>query len=172
MSFFSLQLSVPISWSGAGADFFVYYPENMSKWKVFVMTFTGLSISFIFVNLLGVGLASGVGSTSGWDTAYNTSSGALLLAGLRWAGSVREVLCGGRRARTLLERCTKHLRRGARLSSSGKGMEGSATLLLGDGSCYYLLRVRGRWSRSSLPHLSELSRAHGILAGYLLDHSS
>lgn len=45
------------------------------------MTFTGLSISFIFVNLLGVGLASGVSSTPGWDTAYGTSSGALLLAG-------------------------------------------------------------------------------------------
>ena len=45
------------------------------------MTFVGLSTSFIFVNLLGVGLASGVASTPGWDTAFSTSSGALLLAG-------------------------------------------------------------------------------------------
>ena len=45
------------------------------------MTFTGVSISFVFVNLLGVGLASGVSSTPGWETAYGTSSGALLLAG-------------------------------------------------------------------------------------------
>jgi len=87
MSFFALQFSVPVSWSGAGADFFVYCPEKMSRWKVFAMTFTGLSISFIFVNLLGVGLASGVSSVPGWDTAYNTSSGALLLAGYDGLGA-------------------------------------------------------------------------------------
>ena len=81
LSFFSLQLSVPLSWSGAGADFFVYYPENMSKWKVFLVTNIGLTISFIFVNLIGVGLASGVASTPGWQEAFDTSSGALILAG-------------------------------------------------------------------------------------------
>ncbi|KAL8829741.1 MAG: hypothetical protein Q9191_001834 [Dirinaria sp. TL-2023a] len=81
LSFFSLQLSVPLSWSAAASDFFVYYPENMSKWKVFTMTFTGLSLSFIFVNLLGLGLASGVATTPGWNDDYETSSGALILAG-------------------------------------------------------------------------------------------
>ena len=50
------------------------------------MTFTGLSISFIFVNLLGVGLASGVATTPGWNDAYETSSGALILAGYNGLG--------------------------------------------------------------------------------------
>ena len=86
LSFFSLQLSVPISWTGAGADFFVYYPENMSKWKVFVMTNVGLTISFIFVNLIGVGLASGVGDVTGWPDPNTTSSGALILAGFGGLG--------------------------------------------------------------------------------------
>ena len=45
------------------------------------MTFIGLSLSFIFVNLLAVGLASGVSSNADWDSAYSTSSGALILAG-------------------------------------------------------------------------------------------
>ncbi|KAL8902665.1 MAG: hypothetical protein Q9207_004486 [Kuettlingeria erythrocarpa] len=86
LSFFSLQLSVPLSWAGASSDFFVYYPESSSKPMVFAMTFVGLSISFIFVNLLGVGLASGVSTNPGWDTAYSTSSGALLLAGFDGLG--------------------------------------------------------------------------------------
>ncbi len=86
LSFFSLQLSVPLSWAGASSDFFVYYPESSSKPMVFGMTFVGLSISFIFVNLLGVGLASGVSTNPGWDTAYTTSSGALLLAGFDGLG--------------------------------------------------------------------------------------
>lgn len=81
LSFFGLQLSVPLSWSGAAADYFVYYPENTSPWKVFALTNIGLTVSFIFVNLIGVGLASGVASTPGWDQAYTTSSGALILAG-------------------------------------------------------------------------------------------
>ncbi|KAL8854515.1 MAG: hypothetical protein Q9221_000786 [Calogaya cf. arnoldii] len=86
LSFFSLQLSVPLSWAGASSDFFVYYPETTSKRTVFAMTFIGVSISFIFVNLLGVGLASGVSTNPGWDEAYHTSSGALLLAGFDGLG--------------------------------------------------------------------------------------
>ncbi|KAL8647531.1 MAG: hypothetical protein Q9226_006392 [Calogaya cf. arnoldii] len=50
------------------------------------MTFIGVSISFIFVNLLGVGLASGVSTNPGWDEIYHTSSGALLLAGFDGLG--------------------------------------------------------------------------------------
>ena len=76
-----LELSVPVSWSGAGSDFFVYYPERISKWKVFMMTFTGLSVSFIFVNLLAVGMASGMASNPSWEEAYGVSSGALIVAG-------------------------------------------------------------------------------------------
>jgi purine-cytosine permease-like protein len=81
LSFFFLQLSVPLSWAGAASDFFVYFPEKMSKWKIFMMTLTGLTFSFIFVNLLGVGLASGVTNNPSSSDAYNISSGALILAG-------------------------------------------------------------------------------------------
>ena len=81
LSFFSLQLSVPLSWAGAASDFFVYFPESMSKWKIFMMTATGLTVSFVFVNLLGVGLASGIANTPAWSDAYHISSGALILAG-------------------------------------------------------------------------------------------
>lgn len=81
LSFFGLQLSVSLSWSGTAADYFVYHPENTSRWKVFVLTNIGQTVSFIFINLIGVGLASVVASTPGWDQAYKISSGALILAG-------------------------------------------------------------------------------------------
>jgi purine-cytosine permease-like protein len=81
LSFFSLSLSVPVSWAAAASDFYVYYPENTPKWKTFLLTLTGLTLSFIIVNLLGVGLASGVATDAGWAGAYGISSGALILAG-------------------------------------------------------------------------------------------
>ena len=81
LSFFSLSLSVPVSWAGAASDFYVYYPENTKPWKAFLMTCMGLTLSFTLVNLLGVGLASGIATTPAWSDAYNISSGALILAG-------------------------------------------------------------------------------------------
>lgn len=81
LSFFSLSLSVPISWAAAASDYYVYYPETTTKWKIFLMTLSGLTFSFTFVNLLGVGLASGIASTPAWGTAYDSSSGALIVAG-------------------------------------------------------------------------------------------
>lgn len=81
LTFFSLCLYVPNSWAAAASDFYVYYPESTKKWKIFVMTCTGLTLAFSFVNLLGVGLGSGIATTPAWATAYDTSSGALILAG-------------------------------------------------------------------------------------------
>lgn len=45
------------------------------------MTLTGLFLSFTIVNLLGVGLASGISKDAEWSAAYDISSGALILAG-------------------------------------------------------------------------------------------
>ncbi|KAI4148666.1 MAG: hypothetical protein LQ341_001509 [Variospora aurantia] len=81
LSFFSLQLSVPVSWAAAASDFYVYYPESTRRPLVFLMTFTGLSLAFILVNLIGIGLASGVATNPAWEAANDVSSGALILAG-------------------------------------------------------------------------------------------
>ncbi|KAH6716245.1 permease for cytosine/purines, uracil, thiamine, allantoin-domain-containing protein [Leptodontidium sp. MPI-SDFR-AT-0119] len=81
LSFFSLSLSVPVSWAAASSDFYVYYPETTAKWKSFILTLTGLFLSFTIVNLLGVGLASGISKDAEWSAAYDISSGALILAG-------------------------------------------------------------------------------------------
>ncbi|KAL9595592.1 MAG: hypothetical protein Q9219_006356 [cf. Caloplaca sp. 3 TL-2023] len=81
LSFFSLQLSVPVSWAAASSDFYVYYPETTKPWKSFVMTLTGLFLSFVFVNMIGIGLGSGVATNAVWSTANDTSAGALIVAG-------------------------------------------------------------------------------------------
>lgn len=73
---------MPNSWAAAGADFYVYYPENTPKWKVFTLTSAGLVLAFLFVNLLGIGLACGVMASSTWQDAYNTSAGALIVESL------------------------------------------------------------------------------------------
>jgi purine-cytosine permease-like protein len=93
LSFFSLSLSVPVSWAGAASDFYVYYPERTSKWKIFLMTLAGLTLSFTIVNLMGVGLASGVASEPSWEAAYTISSGALILAGYDGLGGFGK-FCG------------------------------------------------------------------------------
>ncbi|KAL9609254.1 MAG: hypothetical protein Q9167_005955 [Letrouitia subvulpina] len=81
LSYFSLALSVSVSWCAAASDFYVYYPEKTKSWKVFLMTLTGLTLAFSFVNLLGIGLASGVATNPAWADANSVSSGALILAG-------------------------------------------------------------------------------------------
>ena len=84
---------MPVSWAGAGSDFYVYYPVNTSKRLAFLMTFIGLTLSFCFVNMIGIGLATGVTTTPAWQTAYTTSSGALILAGYGSLGSFGK-FCG------------------------------------------------------------------------------
>lgn len=75
----TLCFYVPNSWASAGADFYVYYPEATPKWKVFFLTLTGLVLAFVFVDMLGIGLACGVATSSAWRTAYETSAGALIV---------------------------------------------------------------------------------------------
>jgi len=57
------------------------------------MTFTGLWLSFIFVNIIGIGLACGTFSNPAWQTAYSVSSGALILEGYSPVGNFGK-FCG------------------------------------------------------------------------------
>ena len=81
LSFLSLCLYVPNSWGAAASDYYIYYPQDTPKWKTFILTFAGLTLSFWFVDLLGIGLACGIATNSDWSHAYDTSSGALIVAG-------------------------------------------------------------------------------------------
>ncbi|KAF8454798.1 permease for cytosine/purines, uracil, thiamine, allantoin-domain-containing protein [Terfezia claveryi] len=87
ISFFSLCLSAAITYAGIASDFFVYYPENTSKVKVFCVTMIGLSLSFTFTFMLGIGLATGVTTDKAWSSALDTSQGALIVAGYSALGN-------------------------------------------------------------------------------------
>ncbi|KAI9656144.1 MAG: hypothetical protein M1831_004715 [Alyxoria varia] len=90
LSFFSLCLAAAITYSGAAADFFVYYPESTPGWKVAASTLTGLYGSFAFALILGIGLGSGTmgdAATSTWTQAYETSQGALIVEGFNPLGN-------------------------------------------------------------------------------------
>lgn len=50
------------------------------------MTLTGLTLSFCFVNMIGVGLGSGVATNQSWADAEAISSGALILEGYHSVG--------------------------------------------------------------------------------------
>ncbi|ORY09827.1 hypothetical protein BCR34DRAFT_602550 [Clohesyomyces aquaticus] len=78
LSFFSLCFYVPNSWGASSSDYYVYYPEKTSKWKAFALTWTGLTLSFCFVDMLGIGIASGIATHPIWEEAYGISIGALL----------------------------------------------------------------------------------------------
>jgi purine-cytosine permease-like protein len=81
LSFFSLCIYAPNSWGAAASDFYVYYPERTSRLKVFVLTLGGLWLSFSFVYLVAVGLATGVVTNPAWAEANSVSTGALIVAG-------------------------------------------------------------------------------------------
>ena len=81
ISFFGICLAAAITYAGVGGDYFVYYPEEAPKWKIFLATMVGLTLSFTYALVLGVGLGSGTTTTQSWQTAYDTSQGALIVAG-------------------------------------------------------------------------------------------
>lgn len=87
LSFFSLCLAAAITYAGGAADFFVYYPEHTSGWKVFAITNIGLAVSFTFAFILGIGLGSAIPINKAWSDAYNVSQGALIVEGFRPLGA-------------------------------------------------------------------------------------
>lgn len=75
LSFFSICLSAAITYSGLAADFFVYWPTTSSRVLIFLMTVMGLAVSFTFTLVLGIGLASGINTSTEYATAWKDSQG-------------------------------------------------------------------------------------------------
>ena len=81
ISFFSLCFAAAITYSGISADYFVYYSPQTRRLPVFALCLLGLTISFTFAEILGIGLASGIPSTPSYAEAFEVSQGALIVAG-------------------------------------------------------------------------------------------
>ena len=87
LSFFSLIFSSAITYAEGSADYFVYYPEDTPKVRVFAATLTGLSVSFALGLVVGIGLGSGIASNAAWANAYSVSQGALAVEGFASLGA-------------------------------------------------------------------------------------
>lgn len=79
-SFFALIFASVVGFGAVSSDFYVYYPANTSKRLTFALTWSGMWTATAMSELMGVGIATGVSSKPTWQEAYNTSSGALLMA--------------------------------------------------------------------------------------------
>lgn len=96
LSFFSICLSAAITYGPLAADFFVYYPENTSRLKIFSLTLGGLLFSFTMALVCGIGLATGINIHPEYATAYNKGQGALIVEGfgpLHGFGKFCSVIC-------------------------------------------------------------------------------
>jgi purine-cytosine permease-like protein len=87
ISFFGLSLAAAITYGGGAADYFCYYPEHASSWRIFGMTLAGLTCSFTFAFVLGIGLACGTLVNPDWAAAYGVSQGALIVEAYKPLGT-------------------------------------------------------------------------------------
>lgn len=86
ISFFSICLSAAITYSPIAADYFVYYPPSTPPLTLFLLSLAGLTSSFSFCLILGIGLASAIPSTPAYAAASETSLGALIVSAYDPAG--------------------------------------------------------------------------------------
>ncbi|PWY70989.1 hypothetical protein BO70DRAFT_382182 [Aspergillus heteromorphus CBS 117.55] len=78
LSLISVVYGSSASWSSIVSDFYVHYPVNTSRTKVFIYTTLGISLPTCVGMLLGACIASALDSTPEWATAYDQGIGEVL----------------------------------------------------------------------------------------------
>lgn len=86
LSFFSLCFSVSLAWVPIAADYYVYYPPDIKRWKTWTVTVIGC-FSMMITILMGVGLGTGVAHNPQWAAIYDGTPGGLLMAAYNRLGS-------------------------------------------------------------------------------------
>ena len=81
ITFFFLNASAAVAWSGMAADFYVYFPPDASRFKVFAKTTAGIFLGGLGFLLVGIGLGSGALTNPAWKAANEISAGALVVEG-------------------------------------------------------------------------------------------
>lgn len=79
ISFFSLSLSVALAWAPLAADYYVYYPSNIKRWRTFAVTVLGGGQAMVITLLLGIGLGTVMASSPAYAVKYGNSPGGLLM---------------------------------------------------------------------------------------------
>lgn len=78
LSLISVIYGSSASWSSIVSDFYVHYPVNTSKVKVFLYTALGISIPTCIGMLLGACVSSALHDKPEWEAAYGVSIGEIL----------------------------------------------------------------------------------------------
>lgn len=79
VTFFSLCLSIALAWAPLAADYYVYYPPHVKRWRTFVVTYMGCCQAMIVTILIGIGLGTTLASSPMYAKKYGTSPGGLLM---------------------------------------------------------------------------------------------
>lgn len=78
LSLISVIYGSSASWSSIVSDFYVHYPVNTPKIKVFLYTSLGISIPTCIGMLLGACIASALSTNPEWEAAYDVGIGEIL----------------------------------------------------------------------------------------------
>lgn len=95
LGMFQSSVGITSTWIGCG-DYYIYFPENCTPWKVYVLTLAAMWVPTVFVGVIGVGLSAGAifGSNQNLNDALNNGGGAELMAESmeRWSGGGKFLL--------------------------------------------------------------------------------
>ncbi|KAE8147391.1 permease for cytosine/purines, uracil, thiamine, allantoin-domain-containing protein [Aspergillus avenaceus] len=78
LSLISVVYGSSASWSSIVSDFYVHYPVNISKVKVFLYTTLGITIPTCIGMLLGACISSALDTNPEWAAAYDNGIGEIL----------------------------------------------------------------------------------------------
>ena len=79
ITFFSLCLSIAVAWAPLAADYYVYYPPQVKRWKTFAVTVLGCALAMAITLLIGIGLGTVLASSPSDLIKYGGSPGGLLM---------------------------------------------------------------------------------------------
>lgn len=87
ISFVALSLSIGLAWAPLAADYYVYYPPQIKRWKTFAVTLFGSLFAMLFTTIIGVGLGSILAGSPEFVAKYGDSPGGLIMTAYDPIGS-------------------------------------------------------------------------------------
>lgn len=79
ITFFSLALSIGLSWAPLAADYYVYYSSHTKSWRTFLVTVFGALQAMSIALLMGIGLGTVIASSEYYEGKYGKSPGGVLM---------------------------------------------------------------------------------------------
>jgi len=72
LSLLSIMYGASASWQTVVSDYYVHYPVNTSRWKVFLMTTFGVAAPVSFAIITGTVVSFGMNNRPEWEEVYTT----------------------------------------------------------------------------------------------------